>query len=152
MNSHPKKYAMAPLEVHRAKGEKGSADGLDMPSHCRRRQRWRNKPDKGERLSKATHSALGDINAFSMATLHCRCGLCDCCFLSSARKALGKEVREEQRVKRGMAHITEHERGDGRSDDERATACYLLCILVWLRPLRLEGGAPTGCLIRDGSH
>ena len=112
-----------------------------MPSHCRRRQRWRNKPDKGERLSKATHSALGDINAFSMATLHCRCGLCDCCFLSSARKALGKEVREEQRVKRGMAHITEHERG---SDDERATACYLLCILVWLRPLRLarplEGG------------
>ena len=47
-------------------------------------------PDKGERLSKATHSALGDINAFSMATLHCRRGLCDCCFLSSARKALGK--------------------------------------------------------------
>ena len=71
MNSQPKKYAMAPLEVHRAKGEKGSADGLDMPSHCRRRHRWRNKPDKGERLSKATHSALGDINAFSMATLNC---------------------------------------------------------------------------------
>ena len=133
--------------MHRAKGEKGSADGLDMPSHCRRQHCWRNKPDKGERLSKATHSALGDINAFSMATLHCRCGLCDCCFLSSARKALGKEVREEQRVKRGMAHITEHERGRRGSDDERATACYLLCILVWLRPLRLarslEGGRGT---------
>ena len=132
--------------MHRAKGEEGSADGLDMPSHCRRRQRWRNKPDKGERLSKATHSLTRPWGTLmhSLWPLHCRRGLCDCCFLSSARKALGKEVREEQRVKRGMAHITEHERGRRGSDDERATACYLLCILVWLRPLRLSGSLARG--------
>ena len=34
--------------------------------------------------------------------------------------------------------------GEGRSDDERATACYLLCILVWLRPLRLSGSLARG--------
>ena len=42
--------------------------------------------------------------------------------------------------------------GEGRSDDERATACYLLCILVWLRPLRLARSLARGREVQGGAR